>query len=174
MKLTIKIFGIIIGLLFIIYIIGLLLPKNILIKKQVLIEKPFFIVWSDLTNPFEEANWRNDIDTIIQLDDIDGNTVWKEIYNNGDSIILETTTNIPNVLIARSYVNNSNFNGSRIINIKKTQKGTYVRIVLEGKFPRAIDRLKNLFNNKEAKRIKTYLHNLKNKYKKEAEEADAW
>lgn len=173
MKLTYKIFGITIGLLLLIYLVGIFLPKEILIKRQTFIEKPFFIVWSDLTNPYEETNWRKDIDTIIQLDDIDGNTVWKEIYKNGDSLILETTTNIPNVLIARSYVNN-NFEGTRIVNIKKSKKGTFVRIVIEGKVPRAIDRLKNIFNNKESERIGIYLHSLRDKYKNETQEDDGW
>ncbi|MBE9469031.1 MAG: hypothetical protein IMY72_12030 [Bacteroidetes bacterium] len=174
MKIIVKFFGIIIAILLLIYLVGIFLPKNILIKRQILIEKPFFIVWSDLTNPYEEPNWRQDIDTIIQLEDIDGNAVWKETYNNGDSIILETTTNIPNVLIARSYVNDNNFEGTRIVNIKKTEKGTFVRIVLEGKVTNAIYRLKNLISNKENKRLGRYLHNLKNKYKNEVPEEDAW
>ena len=175
MRLTAKIFGIIVILLVIIYLTGFFLPKNVLIKRQTIIKKPFFIVWYDVTNHFEESNWRADLDTTIQLDDIDGNTVWKEIYTNGDSIILETTTNIANVLVARTYVNNPNFKGTRIINIKKLKNGTFVRIIIEGKITHPIDRFLNLFKtDKKAKRLELYLHNLKEKYKNEESEDDSW
>lgn len=175
MKLTAKIFGIIIILIIGIYLVGFFLPKNVLIKRETLIKKPFFIVWSDINNHFEETSWRSDLDTTIQLKDIDGNPVWKEIYTNGDSVILETTTFVNNVLIARTYVNSPHFEGTRIVNIKKSKKGTFVRVVLEGKVAHAIDRFINLFKkNKDSERLELYLYNLKKKYKNEKKEDNAW
>ena len=62
-------------------VIGFFQPKERLIIEKVVIDKMYFFILSDITNHWEEPQWRHNIDTIIQDTDFavsEGKTITPE------------------------------------------------------------------------------------------------
>jgi hypothetical protein len=162
MKLFVKIF--ISSVILIPLFIGLFQPKDRVIVETEVIDKMYFFILSDITNHWEEPKWRQNIDTIIQQEAIDGQDAWMEHYTNGDSILLITQKTTENDYIRLILDNDGNYY-NRIITIKDFDGKTAIRITEEARERNPFKRFMLLFNDPARDRIKLYLSDLKEKNK---------
>lgn len=156
---------VIIALIFIIIIpiiIGSFLPKDRVIVEKTVIEKMYFFILGDITNHWEEPQWRSNIDTIIQQKVVDGQDAWMEYYTNGDSILLITQKTTETDYI-RLIITPHGENLNRVITVADFEGKTAVRFTEEAFEPNPIKRFMILFNDPVRNRIQLYLSDLKEK-----------
>jgi len=151
--------------------IGLFQPKERILVEKTVIEKMYFYILSDITNHWEEPQWRQNIDTIVQHEVIDGQDAWMEYYTNGDSVLLITqkTTETDYIrLILRPDGRSLN----RVITIADFQGKTAIRITEEAYESNPFKRFMLLINDPIKERIHLYLIDLKEKNKPDPNAVD--
>lgn len=155
-------------------VIGLFQPKERLIIEKGVIDKMYFYILADITNHWEEPQWRQNIDTIVQQEVVDGQDAWMEHYNNGDSVLLITQKTTESDYI-RLILNKNGHDLNRVITIKDFDGKTAIRITEEAYEPNPIKRFMLLINDPIRDRLQLYLSDLKEKNKPDpnAENNDA-
>lgn len=146
------------------FLVGLFLPKEKVIIKKAFIDKMYFFILSDITNHWEEANWRSNLDTMIQQPQVDGMDAWKEYYTNGDSVLLLTQVTSGTDYV-RIIVDNDRTERARSITLVDVNGKTAVRMSEEVFTKNPLKRFFNLFDDKVAKRMDKYLLDLVEKNK---------
>lgn len=160
---AIKISLLVIVVIFIsILTIGFILPKERLITEKVLIDKMYFFIVADITNHWEEPAWNNNVDTLIQIEQVDGLDAWKEYYVNGDSAMF-LIQKIAETDYIRLYVDKSGRNRNCVITVVDIEGKTAVRMSEEIYEPNPLKRFYYLINDKKTERVKQYLTDLKQK-----------
>jgi len=162
MKLFIKI--IILSVVIIPLGIGLFQPKERIVVEKGIIDKMYFFILSDVTNHWEEPKWRQNIDTIIQQEAIDGQDAWVEHYTNGDTILLITQKTTENDYIRLFLGKDGNYH-NRVITIKDYNGKTAIRITEEAIENNPFKRFMLLFKDPVKERLKLYISDLKEKNK---------
>lgn len=152
-------------------LIGFFLPKEKIIVKKAFIDKMYFFILSDITNHWEEANWRSNLDTMIQQPQVDGMDAWKEYYTNGDSVLLLTQVTSGTDYV-RIIVDNDGTERARSITLVDVNGKTAVRMSEEELVKNPLKRFLNLFDDKIAKRMDKYLFDLTEKNKPQKEEQE--
>lgn len=174
MKAIIKISAVLVFIAVLIMITSFFLPEEKTSVNQITIDKPFFFVWAAITNRFEEPNWRTNLDTVIRLDNIDTDPVWREFYNEGDSITWQITTEVSNKLLVRQVIQNDTYEGTMwAINLMNSEKGTVVRIVEEQHVNKPLLRFKYIGTPPDYD-VKVYLTDLMNKFSAAEEEQNSY
>jgi hypothetical protein len=170
MKSIIKIFSGLIFLFVLVLLVSMFLPKEKTTINQITIDKPFFFVWAAITNHYEEPAWRTDLDTVIQMEERDTGPVWKEYFENGDSISWQITTEVSNKLLVRHIIDNPTFEGTMwAINVMNSEGGTIVRIVEDQIVKKPLCRYQFLSTPHDYD-VKLYLTNLQAKFNQPEEE----
>lgn len=174
MKTPIKIFIILIAIILIPLIIGFFQPKERIISEKGVIDKMYFFILSDITNHWEEPQWRNNIDTIIQQEVIDGQDAWMEYYINGDSVLLITQKTTETDYI-RLILDPEGEYYNRVITIKDFDGKTAIRITEESSEGNPFKRFMILLKDPLKEKLELYLSDLKEKNKPDpnAEEDDS-
>ena len=159
-------------LLFIILAIGFSLPAERMVSKKAIYNKIYFFILADVSNHFNEASWRTDIDTVIQQEDIDGLRVWLEKYTNGDSLLLKTLK-ITEADLIRETIEKRGKNRLRIIQLKDVDgRRTAIKMTEEIIIRNPFKRLLYLVNDKSGDFCEQYLRDLKTKYENQGEDED--
>lgn len=164
MKLILKI---IIALIIIILIplsVGVFQPKDRIIVEKTVIDKMYFYILGDITNHWEEPQWRHDIDTIIQHQVVDGQDAWMEYYNNGDSVLLITQKTTETDYI-RLIINSHGEQLNRVITIADFDGKTAIRFTEEAYEGNPFKRFMLLIKDPVRERVLLYLSDLKEKNK---------
>ncbi len=78
-------------ILLMLYIYGLTTPENHEANRTILIAAPFDTVWALLSDHSTEVLWRTDLESIVRMDDRDGNPVWREVYSSGEGMLMMDT-----------------------------------------------------------------------------------
>jgi len=164
MKSLIKIIIALIIIILIPFGIGFFQPKDRVVMEKAVIDKMYFYILGDITNHWEEPQWRNDIDTLIQQQVIDGQDAWMEYYKNGDSVLLITQKTAETDYI-RLILNPDGQSLNRIITIADFDGKTAIRYTEEASEKNPFKRFMLLINDPIRERAKLYLVNLKEKNK---------
>ncbi len=171
--------SIIIGILAILIasplLVGLFLPKERIVTEKAFIDKMYFFILADITNHWEETSWRHNLDTMIQVDQVDGMDAWKEYYTNGDSVLLMTQVTAATDYI-RIIVDNDGKERMRSIMLVDVQGKTAIRMSEEIFETNPLKRFLALFNDNASENIRIYLTDLveKNKPQEEDETDGGW
>ena len=164
MKFYTKIVAVLALLILIPVIVGLFLPKERLVTGKEVIDKMYFFILGDITNHWEEPQWRHNLDTMIQKPGIDGQDAWMEYYTNGDSLLLVTQKTGEKDYI-RIIIDSDKRERNRNITLIDFQGKTAIRMSEEEYEPNPIKRFINLLHDKKADLINQYLRDLKEKNK---------
>ncbi len=164
MKTVTKISIILIVIILTPVVIGFFQPKERLIIEKGVVDKMYFFILSDITNHWEEPKWRQNIDTIVQQEVVDGQDAWMEHYTNGDSVLLITQKTTENDYI-RLILSKNGHDLNRVVTIKDFDGRTAIRITEEAFEYNPIKRFMLLFNDPIRERLQLYLYDLKEKNK---------
>lgn len=173
MKALVKIVIILIIIALIPMGIGFFQPKERLIIGKGVVDKMYFYILSDITNHWEEPQWRHNIDTMIQQHVVDGQDAWMEYYTNGDSILLITQKTTETDYI-RLIIDPEGRDFNRVITIVDFDGKTAVRISQESSEENPFKRFMILFNDPIEEKLQLYIADLieKNKPDPNAKEDD--
>jgi hypothetical protein len=170
MKYLKKIIFALLILLIIITIGGLFLPKERMATSKTIVDKIYFFVMSDISNHYNEASWRSDLDTVIQKEDMDGLQVWMEKYTNGDSALIKTLKTTEADLV-REVIEPFGKDRLRVIQLKDFGgTKTAIKMSEEIVIGNPITRILYLFDDKSEIFVNQYLKDLRTKYKNEPED----
>lgn len=164
MKNLTKVLAIVVILIGIPLVVGLFLPKERLVTETTIIDKMYFFILADITNHFEEAAWRTNVDTLIQQPEIDGQEAWKEFYTNGDSVLF-TIQKTAETDYIRIIMDPDGRQRMRTITLADVRGKTAIRFSEEVLVANPFKRVYYLFNDKPTQRVKQYLVDLKEKHK---------
>lgn len=168
-KKTTLFFSLLLLVIFTPFLIGFFLPKEKVIVKKAFIDKMYFFILSDITNHWEEAGWRTNLDTMIQQPQVDGMDAWKEYYTNGDSVFLLTQVSSGTDYV-RIILDNDGTERARSITLVDVNGKTAVRMSEEVLTRNPLQRFFNLFDDKVSKRMDKYLLDLVEKNKPQEED----
>lgn len=173
MKALVKIVIILIIIALIPMGIGFFQSKERLIIGKGVVDKMYFYILSDITNHWEEPQWRHNIDTMIQQHVVDGQDAWMEYYTNGDSILLITQKTTETDYI-RLIIDPEGRDFNRVITIVDFDGKTAVRISQESYEENPFKRFMILFNDPIEEKLQLYIADLieKNKPDPNAKEDD--
>ncbi|MCQ2374744.1 MAG: hypothetical protein MJ069_02440 [Salinivirgaceae bacterium] len=162
------------------FIVGFCLPKDRVVDARIMIDQMYFEVLSNVSNHWEEPIWRTEVDSMVELEQIDARDVWMEYYTNGDSVKLQTQSlgefdYIRMIICPDGTELNRNIT---LVNLEDAEGNmrTVVRYVEEVHVTDPLKRFVNLFNDKYEKRAHRYLFDLKNRgiqQKQEMEEMNS-
>lgn len=145
-------------------IIGLFQPKERLLIEKAVIDKMYFYILSDITNHWDEPQWRHNIDTILQHEVVDGQDAWLEYYTNGDSVLLITQKTTETDYI-RLILTPKGKHLNRVITIADFDGKTAIRVSEEAYEANPIKRFLILINDPIKNQIQQYLADLQEKNK---------
>ncbi len=169
MKLVTKILVAIAIAIIIPVIIGLCLPREKQVMRGIVIDQMYFYVLGNISNHWEEPAWRHNLDTMIQLENPDGQDSWMEYYTNGDSVKLVTET-LGEFDYIRWIISPDGHELLRSIVLADIEGKTAVRMVEEAYEPDPLRRFIALFSDPTANRLEQYLYDLKEITLKQKEE----
>lgn len=144
------------------FAIGMLMPKDKIVTEKAFIDKMYFFILADITNHWEEPTWRHNLDTMIQIEQIDGMDAWVEHYTNGDSILLMTQITAETDYI-RIIVDKDGQQRGRSIMLVDVQGKTAIRMSEEVYMKSPLKRFMSLFVDKETDILRAYLDDLAEK-----------
>ncbi len=149
----------VLAIIAIVFVVGLLLPKQREFVKQAELYSPPEKVFQVVTDFANQASWRDDVQEIKVIDD----KTWIEIPKKGTPITFKTKQKVQNKLFEIKIIEPKNFNGYWIGTFEKTKNGTKVVfkevVIIENPFSRV---LSSIFVDLD-KTIDVYLNNLKTK-----------
>ncbi len=146
--------------------IGLTQPKERLITEMAVIDKMYYFIIADITNHWEEPAWRQELDTMIQQQVVDGQDAWMEYYTNGDSVLL-ITQKIAETDYIRIFHRPDGKQLMRIITVADFKGKTAIRISEEDFVNNPYKRFISLISDPTKKRLQNYLYDLQEKNKPE-------
>ena len=150
-------------------IIGAFMPRDRQVMRGIVIDQMYFMVLANITNHWEEPTWRNNLDTMIQRESIDGQDCWVEYYTNGDSIKLVTQTSGEFDYVRRAILPDGR-ELLRNITLADIEGRTAVRMIEEDSEGNPLKRFTRIFHDPVAERMEQYLSDLKDITIKQKEE----
>jgi hypothetical protein len=146
----------------IIFLVGLMLPKERVFTKTAVLNSDVPKVFSIVTDFKGQTTWRNDVDEIIVID----NKTWIEVPKKGTAITFQVKRKIENQLFEMEIVEPKSFQGYWIGTFEEVGNGTKVVFkevaIIENPFFRV---LSSLFIDLD-KTMEIYMNNLKVKLEK--------
>jgi uncharacterized protein YndB with AHSA1/START domain len=112
MKWVLIILAIIAGLIVLVTIIGMLIPKAHTATRTARLKQPIETVWAAITDHAAEPAWRGDIKAKERMPDRDGKPVWREVRGRGDSMVLQTLELDPPRKMVGRILDQSQFGGT--------------------------------------------------------------
>ncbi len=138
MHLALKIFlwiaGSIAGLVALVAIVGLFLPREHRVSRSLKLAKTQpDAVWAVITDHGRDPSWRSDVAATVRLADIKGHAVWQDQFKNGQQMSYETTESIPNEKLVRLIVDSGGpFGGTWTYQLQPEGTGTRITITEDG------------------------------------------
>lgn len=116
--------------------IGLCTPRRHTASRTLRIGQPPEAVWQAITDYENQPRWRNDIQQTARLADRNGHEVWRETYEDGTEITLETAEAVrPHRLVRIIADEGGSFSGRWEYEIKAESAGSLLTITEHGEVP---------------------------------------
>lgn len=94
--------GIVVGALGAIFVVGWFLPKAHQVSRTIALKQTPETVWQTITDFAGVMSWNANVTTIEKMADQNGHDVWKETYQGGYGLTLETTESLPPTRLVRT------------------------------------------------------------------------
>jgi hypothetical protein len=157
-----------VALFVVVAIVGAMLPQEHVASRNVRFNQPPEIVWQSISNFAATPSWRSDLASVQQLPDIDGHPVWRETYEDGSALTLETLESEPRRRLVRRIVDTDlQFGGHWSFEIVPSNGGSILTITEHGEIYNPIFRFFSRFIIGHRATIDEYLKALGNKFGEE-------
>lgn len=168
MKWILIVLGIIAGLVAVVAIIGMLVPRKHVASRTAKYQQSADTVWETITD-FESAPaWRTDLKTVERLPDLNGHAVWAEISRQGRMPYEVTVSEPPNQMVLRIVDDKLPFGGTWTYEIAATEDGGSTLTITEnGEIYNPIFRFMARFIFGYHGTMETYLKDLGRKFGEE-------
>jgi uncharacterized protein YndB with AHSA1/START domain len=134
------------SLLFIVTAVGLSIPRRHVATRTLRTRQPPEVVWRAITDFEGQPLWRKDVKAVERLPDHEGREVWRELYNEGSPITLETIERVePRRLVRNIADEGSPFSGRWEYDIKPDGTGSRLVITERGEVPNPLFRFISRF-----------------------------
>ena len=70
--------ALIVGLILVVVVVGMLLPKAHVASRKARFDQPPQVVWEAITDFAGQVSWRSGLSKVERLPDREGNAVWRE------------------------------------------------------------------------------------------------
>jgi uncharacterized protein YndB with AHSA1/START domain len=134
------------SMLVIITAVGLSIPRTHVASRTLKTRQPPEVVWRAVTDYAGQPAWREGVKTVERLPDKDGREVWREVYEEGSPITLETAeSQEPHRLVRIIADEGGPFSGRWEYDIKADGAGSRLTITERGEVPNPIFRFASRF-----------------------------
>lgn len=153
--------AILILLFLLVWLIGLSLPKEQSIYRDVFVKAPVAEVWSRVADVARQTEWRQDLQK-IRLNSTDSQSMsWTEIYKEGEERTYQTKKYEVNRLFEAEIVNPSSYTGSMRIEFSSSHVGTSLRMTESLGIKSSLKRPFTKISKKLEEHMSEYQSNLK-------------
>lgn len=115
-------------ILLLILLIGLSLPKEHSIYRDVFVKAPVDEVWSRIADVVRQTEWRQDLQKIKLNNTNSSNVSWTEIYSEGEERTYQALKHEVNRLFEAEIIPPSSYTGRMRIEFSSSHVGTSLRI----------------------------------------------
>lgn len=116
--------------------VGLLTPKSHVVTKTLKLKQKPEIIWQTIKDFQNQPSWRSELQTVERMPDHNGKEMWKEIYKNGDELLLETSEDISQQCLIRTIADKSlPFSGTWEMTVRTEAEGSSLTITERGEIP---------------------------------------
>ncbi len=162
LKVLLWLLGSLAGLVVLVAIVGLCLPREHRAARSLKLAKtPPEAVWAVITNHAQDPTWRRDVAASVRLADAHGHAVWQDRFKNGQTMSYETTEASPNQKLVRLIVDSGGpFGGTWTYVLSPEGAGTRLTITEEGWVSNPIFKVVGKFIIGHHATLETYLKHL--------------
>ena len=134
------------SLLFITIAVGLSLPRSHVASSTMRTRQPPEVVWEAITDFPRYPSWRKELKAIERLPDREGREVWREVYESGSPLTMETAESAaPRRLVRVIADEGGPFSGRWEFEIKAESSGSRLIITEHGEVPNPFFRFVSRF-----------------------------
>ncbi len=124
--------GGLVGLVLLMAIAGLMLPKGHTATKRATFRKPASEVWAAITDIDKFTTWRSDLSSVERLPDRDGRPAWREKGRNGTMTLEQVEARPPSRFVGRIADKNLPFGGTWTYELTESGGSTTLAITEDG------------------------------------------
>ncbi len=156
--------GLIVGLILLVVVVGMLLPKAHVTSRRARFMQTPKIVFDAITDFHGQTAWRTGLAKIERLADREGNAVWRETSKRTGPLTMMVTTSDPPERLVTQIVDNKSFGGTWTYEITSTDAGCELTITERGEIYNPIFRVFARFVFGYAATMETYMKQLGTKF----------
>lgn len=161
--------GVLAGVLVVIGLVGLMLPKAHRVARSVALKQTPEAVWQVISDFANAPAWHKGIEKVERLPDKDGHEVWRETFSGGYPMRLETLQATPPRRLVRAIADEKGpFAGRWELDVAPTETGSHVTIVEHGEVANPFFRVMARLFMHPAIYIEIYLKALAGKFNESA------
>lgn len=154
------------GLLLVLALIGILLPKQHIANSSVEINADINEVWDKLNHVLKSAEWRSDVKSVEQNEAWNNHFAYTENLKQGTKISFAVIHKIEKEKIIKKIIHNKNFGGEWEIQLSGSSKKCRVQITERGEIFNPLFRLFAKYFYDTSATINIYLKDLQNSFTK--------
>ncbi len=156
--------ALIVGLILVVVVVGMLLPKAHVASRKARFDQPPQVVWEAITDFAGQVSWRSGLSEVERLPDREGNAVWRETSKRTGPLTMMLTTSDPPERLVTQIVDNKSFGGTWTYEIMPTYSGCELTITERGEIYNPIFRVFARFVFGYNATMETYLKQLGTKF----------
>ena len=169
MKWVLIALGVIVGLILLIGLVGMLIPKSHVASRTARFNQTPQTVWDAITDFQGQTSWRTSLTKVEHLPDRDGKAVWRETNRRTGTLAMMITTSDPPHRMVSQIVDNKSFGGTWTYEISSTDAGCELTITERGEIYHPIFRVFARFVFGYTATMETYLKQLGTKFGEDVE-----
>ena len=169
MKWVLIALGVIVGLILLIGLVGMLIPKSHVASRKARFSQTPQTVWDAITDFQGQTSWRTSLTKVERLPDRDGNAVWRETSKRTGPLTMMIMTSDPPHRLVSQIVDNKSFGGTWTYEITSTDAGCELTITERGEIYNPIFRVFARFVFRYTATMETYLKQLGAKFGEDVE-----
>ena len=156
--------GLIVGLILLVVVVGMLLPKAHVASRKARFNQTPETVWDAIVDFQGQTSWRTGLTTVERLPDREGNAVWRETSKRTGPLTMMIMTSDPPHRMVSQIVDNKSFGGTWTYEIIPTDAGCELTITERGEIYNPIFRVFARYVFGYTATMKTYLNQLGTKF----------
>lgn len=138
--------AVLVSLLLIVLAVGLSIPRRHVASRTLKTNQPPQVVWAALTDYEGQPAWRKDLKKVERLPDKNGHEVWREVYEDGSPLTMETAEAVAPERLVRIIADEGGpFSGRWEYDIKPEGAGSRLTITERGEVPNPLFRFVSRF-----------------------------